>query len=89
MNIISLFDGIRTGHLALQDVGIKVDKYYSSEINDKAIMIADKNFPQDKKYELGDVVKIDENKLKQLDKIDLIMFGSPCVGFSRQGKGLN
>lgn len=78
MNILSLFDGIRTGHLALQDAGIKVDKYYSSEINDKAIMIADKNFPQDKKYKLGDVVKIDENKLKQLDKIDLIMFGSPC-----------
>lgn len=89
MNILSLFDGIRTGHLALNDAGIKVDKYYSSEINEKSIMIGDKNFPQDIKYKLGDVTKIDEEKLKQLDKIDLIIFGSPCTGFSRQGKMLN
>lgn len=90
INVLSLFDGIRTGHLALERADIKVNKYYSSEIDKSAIAIGDKNFPQDIEYKLGDVTKIDENKLKQLPKIDLIMWGSPCQQLSRAGnnKGL-
>lgn len=89
MNVLSLFDGIRTGHLALENAGINVDRYYSSEIDEKAIMIGDKNFPQDIKYKLGDINNITPDVLRELPKIDLIMFGSPCQGFSRNGNMLN
>lgn len=57
MNVLSLFDGISTCHLALDKAGIKVDKYYSTEIDKYAIQVADKNYPQDKPYRLGDVTK--------------------------------
>lgn len=89
MNVLSLFDGIRTGHLALENAGINVDRYYSSEIDEKAIMIGDKNFPQDIQYKLGDINNITPDVLRELPKIDLIMFGSPCQGFSRNGNMLN
>lgn len=89
MNVLSLFDGIRTGHLALENAGINVDRYYSSEIDEKAIMIGDKNFPQDIQYKLGDINNITPYVLRELPKIDLIMFGSPCQGFSRNGNMLN
>ena len=84
MNVLSLFDGIGTGFLALKNAGITIDNYYASEIDEKAIYIAKKNFPQI--AEIGDVEKIDIKKIK---KIDLIIGGSPCQGFSRNGKHLN
>ncbi len=84
MNILSLFDGISCGRVALERAGIKVDKYYASEIDKYAIKISEKNYPDI--IHLGDV-----NNWKEwnLPKIDLIMGGSPCQGFSRAGKGLN
>lgn len=45
MNILSLFDGISCGMIALERAGIKVDKYYASEINEDSIMISKKNYP--------------------------------------------
>lgn len=84
MNILSLFDGIGTGFLALKNAGIKIDNYYASEIEEKPIEIAKKNAPGI--IELGDVNKIDT---KTLEGIDLIIGGSPCQGFSRNGKHLN
>lgn len=84
MNVLSLFDGISTGRLALQKAGIKVDAYYASEINENAIKISEKNWPDI--IRLGDVTKLDVDALPQ---IDLIIGGSPCQGFSRNGNCLN
>lgn len=84
MVVLSLFDGISGGQLALQRAGIKVDKYYASEIDKYAIQITQKNFPGT--VQLGDVTKI---KGTDLPKIDLCIGGSPCQGFSFAGKQLN
>lgn len=87
MNVLSLFDGISCGQLALKRLGIKVDEYYASEIEKSSIAITQKNFPST--IQLGDVTLLDKGKLKELPKIDLILAGSPCQGFSRQGNHLN
>jgi len=83
MNVLSLFDGMRCGRIALERAGIEVDNYYSSEIDPFAIKIANKNYPQDEINMLGDVTKIDFFKLP---KIDLLIGGSPCQGFSFSGR---
>jgi len=85
MNVLSLFDGMSCGRIALERVGIKVDNYYSSEIDKYAIQVADKNYPQDGDKRLGSVIYLDEEYLKSLD-IDLLIGGSPCQGFSMAGK---
>ncbi len=82
--MLSCFDGISAGQLALQRAGIKVDNYYASEIDKYAITITQKNFPNT--IQLGD---INNWKNWNLPKIDLIIGGSPCQGFSNAGKGLN
>jgi DNA-cytosine methyltransferase len=82
--VLSLFDGISGGQLALKRAGIKVEKYYASEIDPYAIKTTQKNFPET--IQLGDITKI---KGKDLSKIDLIIGGSPCQGFSFAGKQLN
>ena len=84
MIVLSLFDGIGTGRLALKNAGIKVSKYYACEIDKKAIQVAKNNFPEI--IELGDVEKIN---ISELGKTDLLIGGSPCQGFSRNGKHLN
>lgn len=87
INVLSLFDGISCGQVALERAGIEVDNYYASEIDKYAISITQYNYPNT--IQLGDVTLIDENRLKQLPKIDLIIGGSPCQGFSIAGKKLN
>jgi len=84
LNVLSLFDGISCGQLALNQLKIPVAKYYASEIEQSAIAITKKNFPQT--IHLGYVQDV---KAKNLPKIDLIMAGSPCQGFSFNGKRLN
>lgn len=86
MNILSLFDGISCGMVALERAGIKVDKYYSSEVDKYAIAISEKNYPDI--IRLGDVTKW---KGWDIDwsSIDLLIGGSPCQGFSFAGKQLN
>jgi site-specific DNA-cytosine methylase len=84
MNVLSLFDGISCGRVALERAGIKVGKYYASEIDKYAIQISKKNWPDI--IQLGDVTRIDT---KSLPKIDLLIAGSPCQGFSFAGKQLN
>jgi DNA-cytosine methyltransferase len=81
MNILSLFDGMSCGQQALNRAGIKYNKYYASEIDKYAIQITMKNYPDT--IQLGDITKI---KGKDLPKIDMIMGGSPCQGFSIAGK---
>ena len=90
MNVLSLFDGMSCGQIALKNLGVKVDKYYASEIDKYAIQIAKKNFPNT--IHLGDVTKIPSSAFGVNGfntKIDLIMGGSPCQGFSKAGKNLN
>ena len=82
--VLSLFDGMSCGQLALQKAGIKVKQYYAAEIDKYAIQVTQKNFPNT--IQLGDVTKV---KGADLPKIDLIIGGSPCQGFSFAGKGLN
>ena len=84
MNVLSLFDGISCGQVALERAGIQVDNYYASEINKYAIQVTQKNYPNTIK--LGDVTKLNG---KSLPKIDLLLGGSPCQGFSFAGKQLN
>ena len=84
MNIVGLFDGISTGRYCLDKAGIQVDNYFSSEIDSNAIKISEKNYPDI--IRLGDVPKV---KAEDLPKIDLLIGGSPCQGFSRAGKCLN
>ena len=85
MRVLSLFDGIGCGRLALERAGIKVDSYDAYEIESNAIKAAVTNFPDI--IEHGDVTKEDFVKFK--GKIDLLIGGSPCQGFSSAGKQLN
>ena len=87
MNVLSLFDGISCGMIALERANIKVDNFYSSEIEKSAIEISNKNYPGI--IRMGDITKINTEVLKTLPKIDLILAGSPCQGFSRNGNMLN
>lgn len=84
INVLSCFDGMSCGRIALERAGIKVDNYYSSEIDKYAIQVAIKNYPDTK--HIGSVVDV---KASDLPKIDLLIGGSPCQGFSFAGKQLN
>lgn len=84
IKVLSCFDGISCGMVALDQAGIKVDEYYASEIDKYAIKVSEKNYPNIK--HIGDVTKV---KGADLPKIDLLIGGSPCQGFSFAGKQLN
>lgn len=77
-NVLSLFDGISCGRLALERAGIEVNKYYASEIDKYAITITQNNYPDT--IQLGDVREIDFTKF--IGEIDLIIGGSPCQDLS-------
>ena len=83
MNVLSLFDGMSCGQIALDRLGIKVDNYFACEIDKYAMQVTQANFPNT--IQLGDVTKVD---LSELPKIDLVLAGSPCQGFSFAGKQL-
>jgi DNA-cytosine methyltransferase len=84
LNVLSLFDGMSCGQIALNRIGIEYDNYFASEIDKHAIKVTQTNYPNT--IQLGDVTKI---KGSDLPKIDLLIGGSPCQGFSFAGKGLN
>lgn len=91
--VVSLFDGLSGGRIALSRIPrINVLRYYSSEVDHYAIKIANKNYPQDTPYRLGDVTKIDGKALKATINKEfpgaqiLLIGGSPCQGFSLAGK---
>lgn len=80
MIVLSLFDGISCGRLALERIGVKVDKYYASEIDKYAIKATMENYPDT--IQLGDITKITEESLDCLGEIDIIIGGSPCQDLS-------
>jgi len=84
MNVLSLFDGISCGQIALKSSNIIVDNYFASEIEKAAIETTMLNFP--KTIQIGNVNNV---KAENLPKIDLLIGGSPCQGFSFAGKLLN
>jgi DNA-cytosine methyltransferase len=83
MKVLSLFDGMSCGMIALDRLGIKVDTYYASEVDKYAIEVSQKNYPEI--IQIGDVCNI---KAEDYQDIDLILAGSPCQGFSFAGKQL-
>jgi len=83
MKVLSLFDGMSCGMIALDRLGIKVDTYYASEVDKYAIQVSQKNYPEI--IQIGDVCNI---KAEDYQDIDLILAGSPCQGFSFAGKQL-
>lgn len=81
MNVLSLFDGISCGQVALERCGITVDNYFASEINKDSITVTQHNYPNT--IQLGDVTKLTNEELAKLPKIDLLLGGSPCQDISR------
>tara|TARA_R110002153_G_scaffold271369_1_gene438662 strand:+ start:32 stop:901 length:870 start_codon:yes stop_codon:yes gene_type:complete len=85
MNVLSLFDGMSCGRIALQRAGVTVDTYYASELDKFAIKVTQANWPET--VQLGDVTKWREWDI-DWSSIDLLIGGSPCQGFSFAGKQL-
>lgn len=85
MRVLSLFDGISCGQVALNRIGIEPEIYFASEIDKHAIKVTQHNFPNT--IQLGDIQKICEF-VKAIGPIDLLLAGSPCQGFSQAGKML-
>lgn len=83
-NVLSLFDGISCGQIALNRAGFTYDNYFASEIDKHAIKVTQTNYPNT--IQLGDVTKISSNSLPE---INILIGGSPCQGFSFAGKQLN
>lgn len=81
MKVLSLFDGMSCGQIALKQLGIRLETYYASEIDQHAIRQTQLNFPET--IQLGDVTQVD---VRQLEPIDLLIGGSPCQSFSFAGK---
>ena len=81
INVLSLFDGMSCGQIALERAGIKVDNYFASEIDKYGQIVSKANYPNT--IYLGDVRHIEA---KDLPNIDLIIGGSPCQSFSFAGK---
>lgn len=91
INVLSLFDGISCGRVALEKANIQIDKYYASEVEPRAIQIANKNYPTT--IHIGDIQKVTyKGGVLQTEKgefnvgaIDLVIGGSPCQNFSFAG----
>ena len=85
VNVLSLFDGMSCGQIALERVGVDVGNYYASEVDKYAVQVTQKNYPDT--IQLGDI-----NNWREWDidwkSIDLVYGGSPCQGFSFAGKQL-
>lgn len=95
INVVSFFDGMSCGQLALEKAGVKVKNYLAAEIDKHAIIVTQSNYPDTK--QIGDVTKvrfsngsvITEKKAAFIGNVDLVIGGSPCQGFSFAGKQLN
>ena len=87
MRVLSIFDGISCGQVAINRAGIKPTTYLASEIDAEAIKVTQSNWPQT--IQLGDVQHVTElARTGVLGDVDVLLGGSPCQGFSRAGKNL-
>ena len=84
LTVLSLFDGMSCGAIALREEGIRIERYLASEIDRHAIAQTRLNFPDT--VQLGSVTEVSASELPH---IDLLIGGSPCQGFSIAGKQLN
>lgn len=82
INVLSLFDGVSIGRLALDRAGFEVGNYFSSEVDKHAIQVTKSNWPET--IHVGDVTKLDASTLPE---IDLMFAGFPCQSISNLGKG--
>ena len=82
INVLSLFDGMSCGQIALNKAGIEYDHYFASEIDKSAIQVTKNNYPNT--IHLGSILDL---KGSDLPKIDLLFGGSPCQSFSNAGNG--
>ncbi len=82
MNVLSLFDGMSCGQIALNKLGIKYENYFASEIDKCAIQVTKNNYPNTKQ-----VGSVKELKAEDLPNIDLLIGGSPCQSFRSLGDG--
>ncbi|KAK7501942.1 hypothetical protein BaRGS_00006694, partial [Batillaria attramentaria] len=97
IRVLSLFDGISTGRVALQKLGLDIDVYYGSETDESAVLVSKANHGSEVIH-LGDVTRITKDKLSELAPIDLLVGGSPCnelslanpvrKGFDLEGSGV-
>ena len=78
--VLSLFDGISCGRIALDRAGVEYKEYYASEIDKYATEVSQRNYPDT--IRLGDITRLNGFKLPE---IDLVIGGSPCQSFSRAG----
>lgn len=83
INVLSMFDGMSCGQLALKRRGIKVNTYNASEVDKYSMSVAQRNFPETN--QIGDAQKVKAKKYRELG-IDILMGGSPCQNFSFAGK---
>jgi site-specific DNA-cytosine methylase len=81
-NVLSLFDGMSCGQLALEKAGVTFNEYYASEIDPWAIQVAKNNFPDT--VHLGDVTELES---RYFTDVDLLIGGTPCQSFSNAGDG--
>jgi site-specific DNA-cytosine methylase len=81
-NVLSLFDGMSCGQIALNKLGIKYDNYYASEIDEPVMSVTQFNYPNT--IQMGSITELQSS---QLPKIDLLFGGSPCQSFSNAGNG--
>jgi DNA (cytosine-5)-methyltransferase 3A len=82
LKVLSLFDGLSCGQIALNKIGITPDTYYASEIDKYCIQVTQKNYPNT--IQLGSIIDL---KTESLPRIDLLFGGSPCQSFSSAGNG--
>jgi DNA-cytosine methyltransferase len=86
MNVLSLFDGMSCGQIALERANIPVENYFASEIDKYAMAVTNQHYPNT--IQLGNITDW-ESWYIDWSVIDLVLAGSPCQGFSTAGKGLN
>lgn len=92
MYVLSLFDGISCGREALRQAGVKVTKYFASEIDPAAVRVAMSRHPDTVQLGCVKTVRVEDNKIVSekgtfdCPRVDLLLVGSPCQGFSACGQ---